>query len=83
LRLAREALHAGGSAPTALNAANEVAVNAFLAGRIGFLDIVKIVEQTLEQIPQVTIDTLDCVAAVDQEARLLATRLSCDHRLVN
>ncbi len=48
LRLAREALALGGSAPTVLSAANEIAVAGFLDGRIGFLDIARIVEQTLE-----------------------------------
>ena len=47
LRLAREVLAAGGSAGTVLNAANEVAVEAFLAGRIGFLAIADLVEATL------------------------------------
>ena len=47
LRLAREALASGGFAPTVLNAANEVAVAAFLARRIGFLDIARIVEDVL------------------------------------
>jgi 1-deoxy-D-xylulose-5-phosphate reductoisomerase len=50
LRLAREALRMGGLAPTILNAANEVAVGAFLAGRIGFLDIVRTVEETLSKL---------------------------------
>ena len=48
LRLAREVLAAGGSAATVLNAANEVAVEAFLGGRIGFLAIAALVEATLE-----------------------------------
>ena len=48
LRLAKEALAMGGSAPAVLSAANEIAVAGFLDGRIGFLDIARIVEQTLE-----------------------------------
>jgi 1-deoxy-D-xylulose-5-phosphate reductoisomerase len=48
LRLAREALHAGGGAPCVLNAANEVAVDAFLAGRIGFADIAELDERVLQ-----------------------------------
>ena len=48
LRLAREALAAGGGAPAALNAANEIAVSAFLDGRIGFLDIASLVEEALD-----------------------------------
>ncbi len=49
LRLAREALRRGGDAPAAMNAANEIAVAAFLDGRIGFTDIAAVVEQTLER----------------------------------
>jgi 1-deoxy-D-xylulose-5-phosphate reductoisomerase len=75
LRLAREALEAGGAAPTILNAANEIAVHAFLDGRIGFLDIAKIVDQTLEQVPNIAIERLEVVAAVDGEARRVAGEL--------
>ena len=64
-----DALAAGKSAPTVLNAANEVAVHAFLNGKIGFLDIAKIVGQTLEQVPVTSIDCLDTVAEIDLEAR--------------
>lgn len=49
LRLAREALEAGGKAPCVLNAANEIAVAAFLEGQIKFLDIPRIVESALDQ----------------------------------
>jgi len=69
LRLAREALIAGGGAPTVLNAANEVAVAAFLAERIGFLDIVATVERTLQRLGHRRIDRLDDVYALDEEAR--------------
>jgi 1-deoxy-D-xylulose-5-phosphate reductoisomerase len=75
LRLAREVLAAGGSAPTVLNAANEVAVEAFLKGRIGFLAIADLVEATLES----SIDLLgrsrrgvEDVLAIDAEARASA-----------
>jgi 1-deoxy-D-xylulose-5-phosphate reductoisomerase len=74
LRLAREALHAGGAAPTILNAANEVAVQAFLDGRIGFLDIARTVERTLEALPHDEMRTLDDVKQVDAEARAWARR---------
>lgn len=85
LRLAREALVAGGSVPAVLNAANEVAVAAFLAGRIGFLDIARIVEDTLALLaaePRIdgVLRTLEDVFAIDALARLRAgeivTRLS-------
>ena len=69
LRLAREALKAGGAAPTVLNAANEVAVQGFLDGRIGFLDIVRVVERTMAALPQSGLNSLDDVRQVDAEAR--------------
>lgn len=72
LTLAREALRAGGAAPTVLNAANEVAVAAFLQGRIGFLDIVRVVERTLTAFGPSPISTLADVMAADGEARRLA-----------
>ena len=75
LRLAREALAAGGAAPTILNAANEAAVAAFLAGRIGFLDIAHTVSGTLERLPGRTISSLAEVEDVDAEARRVAESL--------
>ncbi|MGI9487971.1 MAG: 1-deoxy-D-xylulose-5-phosphate reductoisomerase [Geminicoccaceae bacterium] len=69
LRLAREALREGDSAPNILNASNEVAVAAFLDERIGFSDIAAIVEATLEAMPTRSLDNLDTVFAVDDEAR--------------
>ncbi|CAK0773065.1 1-deoxy-D-xylulose 5-phosphate reductoisomerase [Azospirillaceae bacterium] len=75
LRLARESLQSGGSAPTILNAANEIAVQAFLEGRIGFLDIERIVETTLTKLPHESLQSLEDVFAVDQNARKFA--LTC------
>jgi 1-deoxy-D-xylulose-5-phosphate reductoisomerase len=75
LRLAREALTAGGSAPTVLNAANEVAVQAFLEQRIGFLDIASIVEETLAELAVAPIHCLDDVHNFDKRARDSAARL--------
>jgi 1-deoxy-D-xylulose-5-phosphate reductoisomerase len=72
LRLAREALDAGGASPAILNAANEVAVAAFLAGRIGFLEIAAIVADTLSCYDPPAPETLDAVLAIDAEARALA-----------
>jgi 1-deoxy-D-xylulose-5-phosphate reductoisomerase len=72
LRLAREALQAGNSAPTALNAANEVAVERFLNKEIAYLDIVKIVDQTLEGLDNKAISNLDDIAEVDLTARAFA-----------
>ncbi len=76
LRLARDALHAGHGAPTILNAANEVAVAAFLARRIGFLDIAATVEQVLERLGAPVADSLEAVMALDAEARVAAEAAS-------
>jgi len=72
LRLARHALRTGGGAPTILNAANEIAVAAFLARRIGFLDIAAVVEATLEALGPLPADTLDAVSGLDVHARRVA-----------
>jgi 1-deoxy-D-xylulose-5-phosphate reductoisomerase len=72
LRLAREALQDGGAAPTLLNAANEVAVAAFLAGRIGFLDIVRCVEAVLAQGRTAPPADLDAVGELDAAGRRAA-----------
>ncbi len=73
LRLAREALQRGGAAPIVLNAANEVAVASFLAGRIGFLDIARLVESTLQRTPAGSLGSLADVLDIDREARADAT----------
>ena len=74
-RLAREAAHAGGGTPAVLNAANEVAVAAFLAGQIGFTQIASVVAKTLEHyIPDAPM-RLDEVLMVDQEARQRAQEI--------
>ncbi|PWR23836.1 1-deoxy-D-xylulose-5-phosphate reductoisomerase [Zavarzinia compransoris] len=70
LALARHALKSGGAAPTILNAANEVAVAAFLGGRIGFLDIAAIVDQVLDRLAgRFGVSCLDDVMAADAAAR--------------
>jgi 1-deoxy-D-xylulose-5-phosphate reductoisomerase len=76
LRIARETLSRGGGAPTVLNAANETAVHAFLEGRIGFLDIVGVVEGTLAAVPADNLETLQDVYNYDQQAREAAARLT-------
>ncbi len=76
LKLARQVLRNGGGAPTIFNAANEVAVSHFLGGRIGFLDIAEIVEQTLEKVPSRRLENLDDVDQTDAEAREAAEELS-------
>ncbi|HMO86853.1 MAG TPA: 1-deoxy-D-xylulose-5-phosphate reductoisomerase [Lacipirellulaceae bacterium] len=80
LRLARDALVAGGGVPTVLNAANEVAVAAFLERRVGFLDIARVVEDTLARIdaePRIggQLRTLADVFAVDDLARRRASEI--------
>jgi len=79
LATAIEALRRGGSAPTVLNAANEIAVNAFLERRIGFLDIAQTVASSLEKADKRgllnAVETLDDVLVVDAEARSLARTL--------
>jgi 1-deoxy-D-xylulose-5-phosphate reductoisomerase len=72
LALAREALRAGDGAPTILSAANEVAVDAFLRQRIGFLDIAEIAARVLDQLGIRKINTLDDVVDVDAAARRAA-----------
>jgi 1-deoxy-D-xylulose-5-phosphate reductoisomerase len=75
LRLAREAGRAGGTAPCVLNAANEVAVHAFLEGGAGFLDIPRVIEATLERLPGQQVHGFDSLYAADREARALAASL--------
>lgn len=72
LRLAREAVQAGGSAPAMLNAANEVAVEAFLQGRIRFIDIARMIESVLNVQPVQAVEALDAVFEADAQARALA-----------
>ncbi len=75
LRLSRQALRIGGSAPTILNAANEVAVQGFLDGRLAFLGIAEVVERTLERMPVAPLNGLDDVWQMDSEARRIAIDL--------
>ncbi|MEH3104600.1 MAG: 1-deoxy-D-xylulose-5-phosphate reductoisomerase [Sphingomonas phyllosphaerae] len=72
LALARAAVEAGGARPAILNAANEVAVAAFLKGAIGFLEIAAIVDDTLQRYDPAAPETLDAVLHVDAQARRLA-----------
>jgi 1-deoxy-D-xylulose-5-phosphate reductoisomerase len=72
LRLARDAARSGGTAPCTMNAANEVAVHAFLAGRIGFLDIEAVIEETLTELPAEGIHSFDALGESDSRARRIA-----------
>ena len=75
LRLAREAARTGGTAPCTLNAANEVAVYAFLAGRLRFLDIATVIEETLAELPSERVHSFDALGESDGRARRLAAEL--------
>ncbi|MEY3820701.1 MAG: hypothetical protein RL337_882 [Bacteroidota bacterium] len=75
LALAIEALHKGGNLPCILNAANEIAVYAFLRNRIGFLDMTEVVEQTMQKMPFIEKPTLEQYFESDGEARSFAASL--------
>jgi len=75
LRITRAALKAGGGAPTVLNAANEIAVQSFLSRTIGFLDIARVVEETVSALNDTAIGTLDDILALDAQARRMAGEL--------
>ena len=75
LRLAQEAMAAGGTHPAILNAANEVAVAAFLAGELDFPGIPRVIEQVLKEIPVSDAGELATILAADQAARLCAHAL--------
>jgi 1-deoxy-D-xylulose-5-phosphate reductoisomerase len=79
LRLARQAAEAGGSAPAMLNAANEVAVAAFLDRRVRYLEIASMIEDVLAREAVVAVDDLDTVFAADSKARVLAERWLARH----
>ncbi len=85
IRVSREAMEAGGTAPTVLNAANEIAVERFLAGQIGFMTIPKVVEAVIEaSISEIGIaraSTLDEVIETDLAARRLADRFCGAYRI--
>jgi 1-deoxy-D-xylulose-5-phosphate reductoisomerase len=72
LRLAREALGRGGPAPIVLNAANEVAVQSFLSEEIGFLEISRVVEQSMEKACGGQLNSLADIIEIDEEARIRA-----------
>ena len=81
LRLARQCLEEGSEASTILNAANEIAVAAFLEGRIGFLDIASLVEDCLERLDRNPTLTLDDVIRLDAEVRLRCRELMTGYEL--
>jgi 1-deoxy-D-xylulose-5-phosphate reductoisomerase len=75
IRLARETMTAGGAAACIMNAANEIAVDAFLLGSIRYPDIASIVEDSLMSLGNLPADDLEQVKEADQQARLVATHL--------
>ncbi|MGO9883905.1 MAG: 1-deoxy-D-xylulose-5-phosphate reductoisomerase [Solirubrobacteraceae bacterium] len=75
LALAREAGATGGTAPCTLNAANEVAVHAFLGGRLRFLEIAAVIEETLTRLPSQRVHSFDTLADADGDARKVAGEL--------
>ncbi|HZH24322.1 MAG TPA: 1-deoxy-D-xylulose-5-phosphate reductoisomerase [Solirubrobacteraceae bacterium] len=72
LRIAREAAQAGGTATCVLNAANEVAVHAFLSGRLDFMGIPAVIEAALEELPAAPVHSFDTLYDADSEARRVA-----------
>ena len=79
LELAYNALKIGKNAPATLNAANEVAVEAFLNKQIGFLDISKTIESVLDVVPTTNLDTLASVVENDQLSRQVAKSVIESH----
>jgi 1-deoxy-D-xylulose-5-phosphate reductoisomerase len=75
LRLAYQAIKAGGIMPTVLNAANEIAVEAFLNEQIRFTDIAVTIEKTMHEFSPESADTLEVVLATDQKARTVAQQM--------
>lgn len=74
LRLAREAAGAGGTAPCVLNAANEIAVHAFLAGRLPFLEIAEVIESTLDTLGASPVRAFESLYEADRKARVAAEK---------
>jgi 1-deoxy-D-xylulose-5-phosphate reductoisomerase len=72
LRLARDAAQAGGTAPCILNAANEIAVHAFLEGRLSFLGIAAVIDATLQEVPAEPVRAFESLYEADREARAAA-----------
>ena len=78
LRLAREAGRTGGTAPCTLNAANEVAVHAFFAGRLRFIEIANVIEEALSELPAEQVHSFESLGEADARARRVASELVAD-----
>ena len=81
VRIAREAARAGGTATCTMNAANEVAVHAFLGGRLRFLDIAAVIEETIDQLPSQPVHSFEALGEADADARRLAGGLVAERAL--
>ena len=81
MNIARTVASAGGNGPIVLNAANEVAVDEFCAGKIRFTDIVPIVVETIERMPFADISGIQQVLEADGKARVLAKEVASRHEL--
>jgi 1-deoxy-D-xylulose-5-phosphate reductoisomerase len=79
LAIARKAAEAGGTGPCVLNAANEVAVHAFLGGRLPFMGIPAVIDATLERVGAATVHGFDSLYQADAEARTVAGELVAVH----
>ena len=79
LNLARQAMKVGGLAPTILNAANEIAVAAFLKYKIKFTEIHQIVDRTLNSIANAPAESIETILQIDQEARIVAEQFVIGH----
>ena len=82
VRIARDAARAGGTATCTMNAANEVAVHAFLGGRLRFLDIAAVIEETLEQLPSQPVHSFEALGEADAEARRVAGEFVADRAAI-
>ena len=80
LRLARESARAGGTAPCVLNAANEIAVHAFLAGRLDFLGIAEVIDATLHRLGAEPVHAFESLYDADRDARTMAAELVEERR---
>jgi 1-deoxy-D-xylulose-5-phosphate reductoisomerase len=81
VRIARDAARAGGTATCTMNAANEIAVHAFLSGRLRFLDIADVIEETLAELPSRPVHSFEALGEADAEARRLAGELVAERAL--
>jgi 1-deoxy-D-xylulose-5-phosphate reductoisomerase len=81
VRIARDAARAGGTSTCTMNAANEVAVHAFLSGRLRFLDIAAVIEETLVELPSQPVHSFDALVEADADARRLAGELVAERAL--